>query len=118
MKSTCEYCRCAGAEGATKCANCGAPFGSAHAPDYRFCPHCKRRLLALGSPACNYCGRSLPENYVRRRDEMRRRIDEANRSESGDGGVEVLDEDGDDNLRRALKALFDLDSSSGRKKKK
>jgi hypothetical protein len=70
MNLTCEYCKGACEDGAIKCANCGAPLtckGSALS-DYRSCPYCRRRLLALASPACNYCGRRLPEEYIRARE--------------------------------------------------
>ncbi|HVF58176.1 MAG TPA: hypothetical protein VM934_18650 [Pyrinomonadaceae bacterium] len=112
---TCDYCDGACRAGETKCSNCGAPFNSSGGPDYRYCPHCKRRLLALGSPACNYCGRSLPENYVKAREAIRQRIDEASERGAGAEDLEALELDGDDNLRRALKALFDLDKTSRRK---
>jgi len=74
------------------------------APDFRFCPHCKRRLLALGSPACNYCGHALPEDYVRARDALWQKVSKATPEE-----LEELGQDGDDALKRALKALFDLE---------
>ena len=81
-------------EGEMKCGNCGAPIvrdGSA-VPDFRSCPTCHRKLLALASPACNYCGRRLPDAYIEAREsdlmrmtkvvegegtsEMRRKVDE------------------------------------------
>lgn len=37
-------------------------------PDFRSCPYCRRKLLALGSPACNYCGRRLPDEYIKARE--------------------------------------------------
>jgi predicted amidophosphoribosyltransferase len=107
MPVTCEYCHGALGEGATKCANCGAAVGEREAADYRFCPHCKRRLLALGSPACNYCGRALPEEYVRARESLLRRIGEAGKASPEE--LEELEKGSDDALRRALKSLFDLD---------
>ena len=93
-------------EGAAKCPNCGAAPGAREAPDFRFCPHCKRRLLALGSPACNYCGRALPEEYVRARDALWQKVSNATPKE-----LEELEQEqgGDDALKRALKALIDLD---------
>jgi len=111
---TCDYCQSACADGAEKCGNCGAPFGERPAPDYRFCPHCRRRLLALGSPACNYCGRALPESFVKAREALLERINRA--SDSGSDAPD-LDGLGDDNpMRRALEALFDLERKSKRKK--
>ena len=109
----CEYCRGALEEGATKCANCGAAVGGREATDYRFCPHCERRLLALGSPACNYCGRALPEEYVRVREQMLRRVGEAGKASPEE--LEELERGGDDALRRALKSLFDLDDLTRQK---
>ena len=114
MSVTCDYCHGACGEGATECANCGAPLSAASGPDYRYCPHCKKRLLALGSPACNHCGRNLPATYVKAREAMRQRISEASES-GGAEEIEALGNESDDNLRRALKALFDLDHSSRRK---
>lgn len=88
MNVTCEYCKSACESGAIKCRNCGAPL-SGEAPatsDYRSCPYCRRKLLALGSPACNYCGRRLPDDYINAREADLRRIGEI---EEGDkkGGI-------------------------------
>ena len=33
-------------------------------------------LLALGSPACNYCGRRLPEDYIKAREADLHRLTE------------------------------------------
>jgi len=101
---TCDYCRGVLGEGATKCANCGAAVGEREARDFRVCPHCKRRLLALGSPACNYCGRALPEEYVRAREALWQKVSKVTTPEE----LEELQHDGDDALKRALKALLDL----------
>lgn len=110
----CDYCQCKADESATKCDNCGAPLDSAAqtAPDFRFCPHCHRRLLALGSPACNYCGRALPAAYITAREKMLDRIKEAHAQDANPGDIEGLESD--DALRRALKSLFDLDKKSKR----
>ncbi|HWW76002.1 MAG TPA: hypothetical protein VNZ44_11420 [Pyrinomonadaceae bacterium] len=113
MPLTCEYCRGALEEGATKCANCGAAVGERAAKDFRFCPFCERRLLALGSPACNYCGRALPEDYVRAREHIRQRIRDA--EDASPEELEELEKGSDDALRRALKSLFDLDGRTRRK---
>ena len=75
---TCEYCNSSMVEGEMKCANCGAPIvrdGSA-LPDFRSCPTCHRKLLALASPACNYCGRRLPDEYIEARESDLKRITE------------------------------------------
>ncbi len=103
MSRTCEYCESPVAEGAAKCPNCGAAAGAREVVDFRFCPHCKRRLLALGSPACNYCGRALPAEYQRAREALRRRVSDATPEELEEVGRD------DDALKRALKALLDLD---------
>lgn len=112
MSLTCDYCHSAREDGATKCASCGASFGPKPVTDYRFCPHCRRRLVALGSPACNYCGQALPEDYLKAREAMRQRINDVS---EGRAEPEDLDEEGDGPLRRALKSLFDLDDLSRRK---
>ncbi|HJQ26668.1 MAG TPA: hypothetical protein VKA60_22315 [Blastocatellia bacterium] len=44
--------------------------------DYRHCPFCRRVLLALGSPACNYCGRRLPEEYIKARESDLHRLND------------------------------------------
>src|SRR6266852_469692 len=76
MGSTCEYCSALMGEGETRCASCGAPVTrDSDSTDFRTCPFCHRRLLALGSPACNYCGRRLPEEYVKTREADLRRVE-------------------------------------------
>lgn len=112
MHVTCDYCHGALGEGATKCANCGAAAGRKEATDFRFCPHCKRRLLALGSPACNYCGRALPEEYVRAREALRQKLSDATAGRATPEELEELERGSDDPLRRALRSLFDLDDRS------
>jgi hypothetical protein len=111
MPRTCEYCQGVLEDDAKKCPDCGAPPCAGEPTDYRVCPFCRRRLLALGSPACNYCGRALPEDYVRAREATLRRIGEAQTPEER----EELEKDSDDTLKRALKSLFDLDDASRRK---
>ena len=109
MTVTCDYCHGALEEGATKCANCGAAAGGGgEAPDYRFCPHCERRLLALGSPACNYCGRALPEDYVRAREALWQKVGDAGAGNATPEQLEELERESDDALKRALKSLLDL----------
>ncbi len=73
METNCEYCQSANDEGALKCVNCGAPIRQA-APDFRACPYCRRRLLALASPNCSYCGRRLPEHFLKVRESDLRRL--------------------------------------------
>jgi DNA-directed RNA polymerase subunit RPC12/RpoP len=83
MTPTCDYCNGPIAEGAMHCINCGAPFVSKDAalPDFRFCPLCRRRLLALGSPACSYCGQRLPDAYIKARDGDLKRLTQVSEGE-------------------------------------
>lgn len=76
MNSNCSYCQSACAETDSKCRNCGAPIepGDAAPRDFRSCPSCRRRLLALASPACNHCGRRLPASYIKAREADLKRI--------------------------------------------
>ena len=77
MPSTCDYCHGSNNDDATKCDNCGAPIVPAASPaDFRHCPYCSRTLLALGSPACSYCGRRLPDSFLKARDADLHRISE------------------------------------------
>jgi hypothetical protein len=108
MSKTCEYCHGVLEEGATKCANCGAAVGEREAADYRFCPFCERRLLALGSPACNYCGRALPEEFVKAREALRQRVSDVSEGHASDEEMKELEEESDDAMRRALRSLLDL----------
>lgn len=108
MPLTCDYCHSALAKDATKCASCGASIGEREATDFRFCPFCKRRLLALGSPACNYCGRALPEDFVKAREAMWQRIRDVDAGKASDEEIEALESESDGAMRRALKSLFDL----------
>ena len=100
---TCDYCNGALKEGATKCTNCGAAVG---ARDIRFCPNCKRRLLALGSPACSYCGRALPEDFIKAREQMWQRVNDLSNGRATEAEKEALENESDDAMRRALKALL------------
>ena len=106
---TCDYCQGVIEEGAAKCSSCGAAAGAREAPDFRFCPHCQRRLLALGSPACNHCGRALPGEYLRAREALWQKVGDARAGKATPEELQELERGGDDALRRALKALFDLD---------
>src|SRR5215470_6034762 len=90
----CDYCNSQLAEGEMKCGNCGAPIvvDAASAPDYRHCPLCHRKLLALGSPACSYCGRRLPADYLKARESDLKRINEIHEDEKKgcDSVVDVM----------------------------
>ena len=69
MAVQCSYCKGAIDAESNKCPNCGAPVVSEDThPDFRTCPHCHRKLLALASPACSYCGERLPEEYIKIRE--------------------------------------------------
>ncbi len=91
----CEYCGGSIGEGEVKCANCGAPSRGVDSsiPDYRTCPFCSRRLVALGSPACNYCGRRLPDEYIKAREGDLKRLSE----------VKGTDQDGESRIAEFLR---------------
>ena len=76
--STCDYCGSSTAEADKSCGNCGAPVARDQSglPDFRSCPFCHRRLLALASPACSYCGRRLPDDYIKAREADLKRVAE------------------------------------------
>jgi DNA-directed RNA polymerase subunit RPC12/RpoP len=112
MSKTCEYCHGVLEEVATKCANCGAAAGEREAADYRFCPFCKRRLLALGSPACNYCGRALPAEFVKAREALWQKVSDVSEGHASDEERKELEEEGDEAMRRALRSLLDLKGPS------
>ena len=77
MSSICDYCHSPNTDDATKCESCGAPvIADPIVTDFRHCPFCNRALLALGSPACNYCGRRLPESLLKARDADLSRINQ------------------------------------------
>src|SRR5712692_1618564 len=87
MALTCEYCSSSIGEGAKNCTNCGAPITNESAPlDFRACPFCHRKLLALASPASSYCGRRLPDEYLKAREADLKRITEV---KEGEGTSEV-----------------------------
>jgi hypothetical protein len=107
MSFRCEYCSGSIGEGEMRCGSCGAPIasGGSEVHDFRNCPSCRRRLLALGSPACNYCGRRLPDEYLRARDADLRRIAEV---KEGEGTTELgrkVDELIGDTARHGLGGL-------------
>jgi hypothetical protein len=94
MTQSCEYCKGDLAQNALKCQNCGAPASQATAPsrDYRLCPFCDRKLLALGSPACSYCGRRLPDEYIKEREAQLRRMSEVENHENSAEAAKKMDE--------------------------
>lgn len=78
MTLTCDYCGSSATEKDKNCGSCGAPIvrDQSRLPDFRSCPVCHRKLLALGSPACNYCGRRLPDEYIKAREADLKRVSE------------------------------------------
>jgi predicted amidophosphoribosyltransferase len=86
MILACEYCRGATETNRTNCKNCGAPLPvTASTPhNTSLCPFCGRKLLALGSPSCSYCGRRLPEELVKLREGDLRRLNDLNPMPSPD----------------------------------
>ena len=70
MPIVCDYCKSPNEAGHVNCANCGAPLpvGLSATTDFKSCPYCNRKLLALGSPSCNYCGKRLPEEFIKARE--------------------------------------------------
>ena len=102
MGLTCEYCAGSIGEGEKSCPGCGAPV-TRHCDslDFRTCPFCHRKLVALGSPACNYCGRRLPDEYIKTREADLRRVVEVQ-----DGGeVAEIDRKADQLIRQAARQL-------------
>lgn len=102
MSFTCEYCSSPIGEGEMKCVNCGAPIARSDAalPDFRSCPFCHRRLLALGSPACNYCGRRLPDEYIRTREADLKRMTQVKEGDETSDVSRKVNELFRENLRR------------------
>jgi len=77
MSSVCDYCHGFNIEMATSCEHCGAPVSTtSEVADFRHCPYCSRTLLALGSPACSYCGRRLPDSFLKARDQDFQRVEQ------------------------------------------
>jgi DNA-directed RNA polymerase subunit RPC12/RpoP len=76
MNANCQYCKSLCDDGAVKCRNCGAPVTAEEEAtiDVRACPYCRRKLLALASPACNFCGLRLPAHFIKTREEHLRRL--------------------------------------------
>src|SRR4051794_9467842 len=106
MAKTCDYCKGTCEDGALKCKNCGAPVSVEVSPgiDYRSCQYCHRKLLAHASPACNYCGRRLPEEYIKARESDLLRI-----TELGEGYRDVeTNGKADEALRQTVNIPTDL----------
>ncbi|MBI3649965.1 MAG: hypothetical protein HY231_02825 [Acidobacteria bacterium] len=75
-QAVCSYCKGKCEVSAVKCQNCGAPLLDEEVMcfDARSCPYCQRKLLALASPSCSYCGLRLPEHFIKKREEHLHRI--------------------------------------------
>jgi hypothetical protein len=71
--------------------------------------------LALGSPACNYCGRALPVDFVKAREALWRKVSDVGAGNATPEEIEELEQTSDDAMRRALKSLLDLDDRTRRK---
>lgn len=113
MTVTCEYCRSSSESGSGKCMNCGAPLGSVAAADPHQCPYCHRRLLALGSPNCNYCGRRLPEESIKANTADLNRVKQLSANDKPVGSdshiVDLMERSGrQDKPSGPLNILFDL----------
>lgn len=82
MNANCLYCKSLREDGALKCRNCGAPAIAEEEAslDVRACPYCRKKLLSLASPACNFCGLRLPAHFIKTREEHLRRITRVNDS--------------------------------------
>ena len=83
--------------------------------DFRLCPTCHRKRLALGSPACNYCGRRLPEEYIKAREGDLKRVTEVEGSKSATEARTKIDEFFSESNRRyrggsSALGLFDITS--------
>lgn len=93
MTPTCEYCSSSISEGEKHCGSCGAPITNESAPlNFRACPFCHRKLLALASPACSYCGRRLPEQYIKAREGDLKRIAEISEGGKANDVARKVDE--------------------------
>ena len=93
MPSVCDYCQTPCEDGQTNCPNCGAPLahGAGQARDFSLCPSCGHKLLALGSPACSYCGHRLPDDYIKAREADLNRINQVEGDKKHlDAGSELL----------------------------
>jgi predicted amidophosphoribosyltransferase len=113
----CEYCQSRLEENAARCPNCGAPLSLDSAPpDYSVCPACHRKLIALGSPACNYCGKRLPASYLKAREAALERISEIN-AQRADAEEIKIDEGESDLVKLALNALISADKQLGKRQK-
>src|SRR5215469_13844211 len=93
MATNCEYCQSSCEDGQVSCPNCGAPLShtGGQVKDFTVCPFCSHRLLALGSPACSYCGHRLPDDYIKAREADLNRINQVEGDKKHlDAGSELL----------------------------
>ena len=91
MILTCDYCGSPLTEVDKSCASCGTPAvrGQSDLPDFRSCPFCHRKLLALGSPACSYCGKRLPDEYIKAREADLKRVEGVSDAKTGETSRKV-----------------------------
>jgi hypothetical protein len=76
---------------------------------------CHRKLLAMGSPACSYCGQRLPSEYIKAREADLKRItgdEPAGSSEPGRKIDEFFSEAGRRKRGRSSSGLDVLDITS------
>jgi hypothetical protein len=115
MNANCLYCKSLCDEGAVKCRNCGAPVTAEEEAtiDVRTCPYCRRKLLALASPACNFCGLRLPAHFIKTREEQLQRLTKisnaGNQTELKGKIDEVLRIAGKQDGRKELSVLVRVD---------
>lgn len=110
MNANCLYCKSLCEDGALKCRNCGAPVTAEEEPtiDVRACPYCRRKLLALASPACNFCGLRLPAHFKTREEQLRRltKVNDSAQREELKGKIdEMLKIAGKHDTRKELSLL-------------
>ncbi|HZS43837.1 MAG TPA: hypothetical protein VFC63_01935 [Blastocatellia bacterium] len=90
----CEYCGSPVDESSSgRCAQCGGQIAIKQR-NYTVCPYCKRKLLALASIACNYCGKGLPEEYIRTRQAVAQTIAEQSKCSPENDAALLKDEAG------------------------
>jgi hypothetical protein len=83
--------------------------------DYSVCPFCKRKLLALASIACNYCGRALPADLLHIRQGLAKTlVEQAGKSYYTESGSHDLDASTVPSLLAALGIEFQNNGSDVR----
>ena len=108
MTTLCHYCNSSRNTEDPKCQNCGAPSGPEPGINHRICPHCRRKLLTLGSPTCNYCGRALPLEYVRTREGILNRLTTHQPDKKDNDWIQEALKRGDSDGRISFTEILDL----------